>query len=1040
MKLDLKSIKYEAGSEINFSRGKKYKDEGRIRLRLDEKEEIYAEDIRYKGIAKGSGENYNIEIIMDRDGSKVYDSYCSCPAYGSYDRICKHLIASFLMLLEDQEDSFPFGDSTEEILSHEEEVVDHKKSIQEDIEERLDRILNEDRDTHKEELKFEYIIQDVTDYFDDLIELKVRVGTKRLYQLKDINRFWNLKDTQGKKMYLGKEFTYDLDKHCISKEDLEMLEKISQLSSVKYDESKIKLDDSEIEFLFSEYTGRINYNKKDYMMKDIGEKSLVVEDEGKYIIDEYLPLTLKGSFLEFKNYIYRVPKEQGELYFLLYKIYKNKIKDFTDWDKIEGKMGEAIEKKGLNAICVSEEKTSPAIYVTEEDGSLEIKLKYELDKRIDGKLFRLQEDLDAVDDICSYFDEVDGMMLKKFNRNSFYNFDKQCNLLFEVIPKINEKYEVFLDKNLKKKRCKSKKIETSLSTDGKLIDFTFSIEGISKKDLEKLKKEIKEKKRYIRLTDEEIIKLEEIQLLELEGIMLELDGELSKDGITDITASKLRLLSENIEDKRKEKGKIEKYIDKLLEADKIKVPKEVRAELRDYQIKGYNWLCKLYDSNLGGILADDMGLGKTLQGIALLSRVYSQEKGQCIIVVPTSLLHNWKREFEKFAPHLDITLVEGTPGVRKAVIDEGKENTIFITSYGGLKKDIERYEEREFLVTIIDEAQHIKNSSTLVNKCVNRLKSRSKFAFTGTPIENSVYELWSIFDFVIPGYLYRKEEFKKKYGNEIMKKNNNNALQALNKITSPFILRRNKKEVLTELPDKIETDIILELHKTQKKYYLSYVEKYKKEALEYMEDGGFGKNKLKILALLTRLRQICCSPSMFIEDYKGNSSKVEGLLEILEELKSGGHRPLIFSQFTKVFPLIEEELVKRDISYQKIEGKTKSEKRQEMCEEFNNGDKDVFLISLKAGGSGLNLTGADVVIHFDPWWNPAVEDQATDRAYRMGQDKKVQVIRLVMEGTIEERILEIQKNKRKLIDSVVEGGESIEELGRGELEKLFLTI
>jgi SNF2 family DNA or RNA helicase len=385
-------------------------------------------------------------------------------------------------------------------------------------------------------------------------------------------------------------------------------------------------------------------------------------------------------------------------------------------------------------------------------------------------------------------------------------------------------------------------------------------------------------------------------------------------------------------------------------------------------------------------------------------------------------------------------VVAGTPIERKEIIEQYKDIDVLITSYPLIRRDVSTYETIDFHTVFIDEAQFIKNDSSLNAKSVKRLQAKHKYALTGTPIENSLSELWSIFDFIMPGFLGSHFKFVEQYEKPILNEDKE-ALEDLHLHISPFILRRMKKDVLTELPDKYESKMLTELSEDQKKLYMSYLDNIRNEIHTELSEGGLDKSRMKILAALTRLRQICCHPSTFLDNYQGGSGKLDLLMELVSEAIAGDHRILIFSQFTSMLRIIEEDLKEMNIEYFYLEGSTPTQERNESVKRFNNGEGKVFLISLKAGGTGLNLVGADTVIHYDPWWNPAVEDQATDRVYRIGQQNKVHVLKLITKGTIEEKIFKLQRKKKDLSDSIISSKEVfINKLSREELEELFKPI
>lgn len=435
--------------------------------------------------------------------------------------------------------------------------------------------------------------------------------------------------------------------------------------------------------------------------------------------------------------------------------------------------------------------------------------------------------------------------------------------------------------------------------------------------------------------------------------------------------------------------------------------------------------------------------GKTIQMLSVIVDYVQNNKNRkaSLVVSPSSLTLNWQNEAQKFAQGLKTLVINGTLTERKRKIEEIEQYDLVITSYDLLKRDIELYIKKDyhFRYIIADEAQYLKNSNTQNAKSIKKIKADTRYALTGTPIENSLSELWSIFDFIMPGYLFNYKYFKTTYETPIIKEEDKKAMEKLRMLIEPFILRRNKKEVLTELPDKTITVLNNEMGEEQKRIYLTYLAQAKQEIAEKIELDGYEKSHMQILAALTRLRQICCHPSLFIQDYKDTSSKLEQCMEILQDATSSGHKILLFSGYTSMLEIIEKELKQKNITYFKLTGSTKVEERIELVEEFNkNPDIKVFLISLKAGGTGLNLTGADIVVHYDQWWNLSTENQATDRAYRIGQKNNVQVYKLITKNSIEEKIYELQQKKAELVDNMLSTKTSfINKLSKDEIMRLW---
>ncbi len=475
-----------------------------------------------------------------------------------------------------------------------------------------------------------------------------------------------------------------------------------------------------------------------------------------------------------------------------------------------------------------------------------------------------------------------------------------------------------------------------------------------------------------------------------------------------------------------------KYVSNVVKKfDKVKsknyeIPKDLNATLRDYQVSGFEFFKTLSDYQFGGILADEMGLGKTIQTIAFL---LSNKDKKSIVITPTALIYNWKNELEKFAPTLKVRLLHAAKSEREKILDNIDNDDVILTTYTTYKNDIDKYKNISFDYCIIDEAQNIKNPDAIITKAIKNVNAKVRFALTGTPIENNLMELWSIFDFIMPGYLYNKSKFKSIFVN-----NDKNIIELKNLI-KPFILRRTKKEVITELPDKIEQKIIIDLEKEHKRAYKGYVNLITRKIKENNQDN------ITVFSYLTKLRQLCLSPELMVKNYQGKNSKLDVLINIIND--SSDEKILVFSQFTKVLEVIGKRLNEENISYSYLDGKTSAKDRVKLVEEFNTNNNKVFLISLKAGGTGLNLTSANIVVHFDPWWNPAVEDQASDRAHRIGQKNVVNVIKLIAKDTAEERVINLQETKKELIEDVINGNldnsSTLKNLYKDDIIDLFMS-
>ena len=618
----------------------------------------------------------------------------------------------------------------------------------------------------------------------------------------------------------------------------------------------------------------------------------------------------------------------------------------------------------------------------------------------------------------------------KYNGKECYleGEEETYDFLFTSVPKLHRLAEVYMTDGVKSLlQYKEHEPVTKIDMDsgGHLLEISFDMEGIDGQEVKEILQSVVEKKKYYRLSNGAFLSLEDDGFQTMNRLFSELQihKDQVQEGVMQLPVYRCLQISEIMNSVNPYAAKLGKNFRRLIQDLKnpdtldYEVPESLSAKLRDYQQFGYQWLKTMAHYRLGGILADDMGLGKTVQAITYLlsekeENQKENERRPSLIVSPASLVYNWKSEFEKFAPDLEVVVAYGAPEERYVFLRDHKPD-VFITSYPLLRQDLELYEKVEFDSLILDEAQAIKNHMTKTAKAVKQIKAAKRFALSGTPIENSLDELWSIFDGILPGFFRTHHAFR------------NMDQEKIAQMVRPFILRRVKQDVLKELPEKIETVYQSELTKSQKELYVGYLEKIKQETKESIQKEGFDKSRMKILAGLTRLRQLCCHPALFLENYTGPSGKLDQLMEIIENALENKQRILVFSQFTSMLHIIREGLDKTNVGYFYLDGHTPSKVRVEMTERFNEGENDLFLISLKAGGTGLNLTGADTVILYDLWWNPAVEEQAAGRAHRMGQKNNVQVIRLITHGTIEEKIFEMQQKKKELIEQVIQPGEAM---------------
>ncbi|MFJ7825904.1 SNF2 helicase associated domain-containing protein [Psychrobacillus sp. NPDC096623] len=606
----------------------------------------------------------------------------------------------------------------------------------------------------------------------------------------------------------------------------------------------------------------------------------------------------------------------------------------------------------------------------------------------------------------------------------FYLFDEEAeyHFLYHVLPDLGKSVQIYASTAVKMRIQRGYigpriRVEVKERTDW--LEFKFDLKEIPEKEIQRLMASMEEKRRFYRIPGGSLVSLETPEYQALSSFIIDM-------GITTDTLEEeihvplikgMQLIDSLEQSDLMEPGeKFAKLMKNLHDPEifELDTPIPLEVVLRDYQKVGFRWFQLLAKYKFGGILADDMGLGKTLQSIAFIESVLSDLRARSLpvlIVCPASLLYNWKNELKKFTPHIQVQVIDGDKTNRSNLWKKTIQTDVIVTSYPTLRMDKDLYGNRLFHTLFLDEAQAFKNPLTKTAKAVKTIQAENRFALTGTPIENALDELWSIFHVVFPELLPGRRAFS-----ELSREN-------IAKRVRPFILRRMKQDVLKELPAKTETMLYSELQMEQKTLYAAYLAELKQDALKHLKKGSLQRNRIRILAGLTRLRQLCCHPALFVEGYKGSSAKFEQLMELLEECRISGRRVLIFSQFTQMLSIIRGQLIRVGTPYFYLDGQTPSEERVELCDRFNNGEGNLFLISLKAGGTGLNLTGADTVILYDLWWNPAVEQQAADRAHRMGQENEVHVIRLIAKGTIEEKITQLQHKKKNLIDEVIHSGQ-----------------
>lgn len=742
----------------------------------------------------------------------------------------------------------------------------------------------------------------------------------------------------------------------------------------------------------------------------------------------------KGQVLFTKGTFYLLSKEQARLIEKLKKVPIDKSGrkilqfDTSDRDLLASTLSQFKdigEVKAPDALQI--QSFRPSFYMEgEEDGSIRLDMQFQYETCLVTNRNEL-ENLPFASDI-QLEKQIFQLALSAGFEADFRSWrqslkaDAVHTFFQEVLPAFEALGELKISESLQD-LYQVQKPQVHISSKGSLLEIQFDFQGIGQEEIDRAMKALVEKQDYYISSSNQVYYFDD-QTKRIRQDLEELGIEDLQDGAFRARKSLAYTLSHLFKDQ--DQISFTEEFRNL--AHDLTHPEDfpmkllnIKADLRDYQKKGIQWFQMLHHYGFGGILADDMGLGKTLQTIAFLSSQV-QADTSVLILAPSGLIYNWADEFQKFAPDLDVAVVHGLKSHRESILAENHQ--IYVTSYATFRQDSEIYRNLSFDFLFLDEAQVMKNAQTKIAQSLRRFVVPSVFALSGTPIENHLGELWSIFQIVLPGLLPAKKEFMKL------------STERVAQFIKPFVMRRKKEEVLTELPDLIEVVYKNELEDQQKAIYLAQLQQMQ-ERLGQVSDSEFQRNRVEILTGLMRLRQICDTPALFMEDYQGESGKLDSLRDLLVQIAEGGHRVLIFSQFRGMLDRIEQELPDLGLTSFKITGSTPSQERQEMTKAFNQGERDVFLISLKAGGVGLNLTGADTVILVDLWWNPAVESQAIGRAHRMGQEQAVEVYRLVTRGTIEEKIQELQEKKKNLVSEILDGTESRGSLSLAEIREIL---
>lgn len=1037
--------------------------EGRIRdVRMEMKG---AGVIRYSCRIKGQTGSVYQTWVEEEDG-QLTTGFCTCPAYQRTEYACKHIIALSLEVWNEfnaAQKNHGGLDILAAIREQEKEMAQLRcKALEEERRRRdelfIDELLRGSEVLHAQELgeeKQDIRLLPVLTPKMGGVDMELKVGRGRMYVVRNLWDFTR-RILKGEYVSYGKGLAFIHHRLAFDPQDMPIVHGVIFMTqnTVYRSSSKLLLCEASLDHMM-----RILVGREIELRDEDGGSRLAQVKEGRIPLALALKKTEDGAKLRVKS----ADTVMGAVGAYKFELKRVVCAFDADYMRAAGLLSIAekypdglnLREEQIAPICAQVIAPSGATIVSGRDVvkkhiPMAMKARFYIDIAEGGGLTcRIEWDYGAVrlrpgeenPHICrDVFAEkrieirVESLFPEKVGTGEYVfvgDEEAMYALLTEQLHDLERFGEVMISDRLAAMNISVRRaLSFGMKRQGTQLLVRADLGGLTQADLDAAYAAYRQKRKYVRLQSGTFLSgdaLEQAaqvyQLADSVGMSAE---ELTQGGGVPLSrAMYLEQTLEEREDVSLDAPKaLREWLSRLTEAQKTQAqqPETLQAELRPYQLTGLSWLCALSDAGFGGILADDMGLGKTVQALSLFLR--EKEAGRTVralIVCPASLQFNWQNEAVRFAPSLPCQALMGTAATRARQI-AGWQDGVLVTSYDQLKRDVEAYRGIELTHVFLDEAQYIKNAASQAAKAVKTLKAEHRFALTGTPIENRLSELWSIFDFLMPGYLYAYKKFKTRFEAPIVAEGDEQARHDLHMMAAPFILRRMKKDVLTELPDKIETVMTSEMTAGQSRVYHAYAERLMREAESEMDSA---QGRMKILAGLTRLRQICCDPRLCLEGYTSGSGKLEQAIELVRDMAAQGHRMLIFSQFTSMLDLLEAALHAEGLETLMLTGTTGKEERMRLVEQFNSGNIPVFLISLKAGGTGLNLTGADVVIHYDPWWNTAAQNQATDRAYRIGQTKGVQVFSLIASGTIEERIVLLQQEKKELSDGVLLGEDSL---------------
>ncbi|OBW59838.1 helicase SNF [Solibacillus silvestris] len=1043
IKISEKQIKNLCGT-VSFKKGQTFYQTGKVNFLQDT--DVYGEAV------VNSTEQFVVRV--EKEGTGQFKTSCNCPTLGNFSKSCQHVAAVLIAIFNNNKNkaqSMQVDENAGNLISENSFLSIFKQ-------ETIQTTRQQSHFEKREILEVQFLLTPVQlSEQDPFFSIQLQINGEQILSIREF-----LSHIKNKKPYrISQNITYNFEQFCFEEQHdaiLQLLIKIVEDDTL-YSDTPVQNQEQHLLIIPPS-----SWFLLATLISNTENVSLLYQNESYSDVKLQTQPTALRFFIEAKGKDYQVYIEGIKRVFLLpnYRVvlFDGEMTQMSDdsmkqlfelrqmlqqqtlltiehshWDYFREQVIPKLKKIGIVEMAPelsAKQMETPLvanIYLDRVKNRFLAGVEFQygqfviqpLDDQLSDEVFIFRD----IEKEAAVLALMDGSGFTKTDGGYYMqNEELEYEFLYHQLPKLTKLANIYATNSVKLRIAKENnfpKIRVNVQKERtNWLEFKFEMDGVTNKQIKEILAAIKVKQKYYRLQDGALLSLETKEIEEIQRFLRAIPAQ---DDEYELTFNMPILDSlpflEQFEQSEifEAEESFKQFTGQLLHPETLtfEVPESLEPILRDYQKHGFNWLKLLSNYGFGGVLADDMGLGKTVQSIAFIVSelpIIRANKQPVLIVCPSSLSYNWLYEFMQFAPEVEAIVIDGEVSERRHLLRTMEEHDVIITTYPLLRKDSAFYERQHFHTVFFDEAQAFKNPVTQTARTVKRISATNRFGLTGTPIENSLSELWSIYRVIFPQLFRELEEFRHMQRKDIARR------------VRPFLLRRMKEHVLGELPQKEEMIEKAELLPEQKALYAAYLAKLRVDTMKHLDKETFHKNRIRILAGITRLRQICCHPALFVEGYKGSSAKFEQLFRLLEQSKVSGRRVLIFSQFTQMLKMIATELSKRGEQYFYLDGQTPSEERIALCNSFNDGERDMFLISLKAGGTGLNLTGADTVILYDLWWNPAVEEQAADRAHRMGQKEVVQVIKLIANGTIEEKMSELQQKKKMLISDILDGDES----------------